>query len=142
VLTIRLPESRRIDRQQEDPSMSVPLRIPRLIAALGVAVALGATACSSSNGTTTATTSAGGGNADSIVDFAFNPASLSIKAGTQVTWTNTGGTAHTVTADDGSFDSGSVNPSGTFSHTFASAGTFAYHCTIHTSMTATITVTP
>jgi plastocyanin len=45
-----------------------------------------------------------------------------------------------VTADDGSFDSGSLATDATFSQTFDAAGTFAYHCTIHPSMTGTITV--
>lgn len=123
--------------------MSIPLRTPRLIPVFAVALALVGSACSSSNnGLAGSNAPAGGANAVSIVDFAFNPGTLSVPAGTQVTWTNTSDTAHTVTADDGSFDSGTVSPNATFSHTFASAGTFTYHCSIHTSMTATITVSP
>ena len=82
---------------------------------------------------------------DSNGSFAFSPASLTIKAGTTVTWKNTTAAPHTVTSDDGkSFDSGSANPiaaqSGTFSFTFTTAGTFAYHCAIHPFMKATIVV--
>ena len=66
-----------------------------------------------------------------IIDFGFDPASVSVKVGGSVTWTNTGATAHTVTADDGSFDSKSLASGATFSQTFAKAGTFAYHCAIH-----------
>ncbi len=82
---------------------------------------------------------------DSSGSFAFSPASLTIKAGTTVTWKNTTAASHTVTSDDGkSFDSGSANPiaaqSGTFSFTFTTAGTFAYHCAIHPFMKATIVV--
>jgi len=82
---------------------------------------------------------------DSSGSFAFSPASLTIKAGTTVTWKNTTAVSHTVTSDDGkSFDSGASNPitpqSGTFSFTFATAGTFAYHCSIHPFMKATIIV--
>ncbi len=82
---------------------------------------------------------------DSSGSFAFSPASLTIKAGTTVTWKNTTAAPHTVTSDDGkSFDSGSSNPispqSGTFSFTFTTAGTFAYHCAIHPTMKATIVV--
>jgi plastocyanin len=51
-------------------------------------------------------------------------------------------TAHTVTFDDGSADSGNLAPGSTFDHTFATAGTFAYHCAIHSSMHGTVTVTP
>ena len=82
---------------------------------------------------------------DSSGSFAFSPATLTIKAGTTVTWKNTTAVAHTVTSDDGkSFDSGTSNPiaaqSGTFSFTFKSPGTFAYHCEIHPFMKATIIV--
>jgi plastocyanin len=80
--------------------------------------------------------------AATIVDFGYEPTTLTIPAGTTVTWTNTGNAPHTVTADDGSFDSGNLSGGATFSQAFAKAGTFAYHCTIHSSMTATITVQP
>jgi amicyanin len=82
---------------------------------------------------------------DSSGSFAFSPATLTIKAGTTVTWKNTTAVSHTVTSDDGkSFDSGTANPiaaqSGTFSFTFTTPGTFAYHCSIHPFMKATIIV--
>jgi len=82
---------------------------------------------------------------DSSGTFAFSPATLTIKAGTTVTWKNTTAVGHTVTSDDGkSFDSGTANPiaaqSGTFSFTFKTPGTFAYHCSIHPFMKATIIV--
>ena len=57
-----------------------------------------------------------------------------------VTWTNNDATTHTVTADDGSFNSGNIAPGGKFSHTFSTAGTIAYHCSIHTSMKAKVVV--
>jgi len=76
----------------------------------------------------------------SIQNFAFNPATLTVPVGTTVTWTNNDSTAHTVTADDGSFKSGNVDPGATFSFTFSTAGTFNYHCEIHPNMTASITV--
>jgi len=75
-----------------------------------------------------------------IQGFAFSPASLQVDAGTTVTWTNNDNVAHTVTADDGSFDSGPIQPGASFSHTFATAGTVAYHCSIHPFMTAQIVV--
>ncbi|MGH2531401.1 MAG: cupredoxin domain-containing protein [Thermomicrobiales bacterium] len=77
----------------------------------------------------------------SIVDFAFEPGTITIEAGTTVTWTNTGAAPHTVTADDGSFDSGTIDSGGTYSQTFDTPGTYSYFCAIHPSMTATITVT-
>ena len=90
-------------------------------------------------GSTPAASTAGGG--EQIANFAFNPASMTIKAGASLTWTNADSTTHTVTADDGTFDSGNVASGATFSHAFATAGTFAYHCNIHSSMKGTITVT-
>jgi predicted lipoprotein with Yx(FWY)xxD motif/plastocyanin len=77
-----------------------------------------------------------------IKDFAFTPASLTVKVGATVTWTNVGGPTHTATADNGAFDSGNIAAGATFSQTFATAGTFAFHCAIHHSMTGSITVTP
>lgn len=93
-------------------------------------------------GATSGSPAAAGGDAVKIIDFGFTPASLTVKAGTTVTWANTGSATHTVTSDNGSFDSGNLAPSATFSHAFTTAGTFAYHCAIHHSMVGTITVTP
>ena len=78
-------------------------------------------------------------NALSIANMSFGPSAITVKAGTTVTWTNNDNTAHTVTADDNSFDSGNLNKGATFSHTFATAGTFHYHCTYHPMMTGTVT---
>jgi len=76
--------------------------------------------------------------------FAFSPATLIIPVGTTVTWTNMTVAPHTVTSDDGTFDSGAANPiraqGGTFSFKFMKAGTFAYHCQFHTYMKGTIVV--
>lgn len=80
------------------------------------------------------------GNSVSIKNFAFSVTSLSIAKGTTVTWTNNDAATHTVTADDGSFDSGNIPTGGTFSHTFTTAGTVAYHCTIHTGMKANVVI--
>jgi plastocyanin len=89
------------------------------------------------------TTSAAGtpasGTAVAIVNFAFSPATLTAKVGQQVTWTNKQGVAHTVTADGGAFTH-PMPPGARFSFTFTTAGSFAYHCMIHSSMHATIVV--
>ena len=79
-------------------------------------------------------------SAVSIKGFAFSVASLNANAGAEVTWTNNDGTAHTVTADDGRFDSGNIAPGGTYKHTFNSAGTVNYHCSIHPMMKAAVVV--
>jgi plastocyanin len=100
-------------------------------------------ACSKSGGGYGSSNNGGGnntGNSVSIKNFAFSISSLSVKSGTTVTWTNNDATTHTVTADDGSFDSGNIAPGATFMHTFSTAGTIAYHCSIHTTMKAKVVV--
>jgi len=82
----------------------------------------------------------GGGNAVTIANFSFGPSTVEVPVGTTVTWTNTDSTNHTVTADDGSFDSKAISSSQTFTQTFSTAGTFKYHCSIHPTMTGTVTV--
>ncbi len=78
-----------------------------------------------------------------IFDNGFSRADLAVVAGTTVTWTNTGRRAHTVTGSAASFGSeGAFGGGGTYTHTFTSAGTFPYICTIHNDMSGTITVTP
>ncbi len=62
---------------------------------------------------------------------AFNPSTLTVALGTTVVWTNEDKSAHTVTAEDGSFDSKSIPPGGTFQFTFTKAEIFPYYCTIH-----------
>jgi plastocyanin len=85
----------------------------------------------------------------SIVDFAFQPGSVTISAGDSVVWTNNGQAPHTVTDDGGTFDSSPncpnnlsdcMQPGDSYSHTFDSAGTFSYHCKVHPNMTGTIVV--
>ncbi|HEY5630361.1 MAG TPA: plastocyanin/azurin family copper-binding protein [Candidatus Limnocylindrales bacterium] len=80
------------------------------------------------------------GSSVQIANFAFAPADLKVKVGTTVIWTNTDGATHTVTADNGSFG-GKLASGDTFKETFTKAGTYAYHCAIHSSMTGTVTVT-
>ena len=86
------------------------------------------------------TAPAANGNSITIANFAFAPASLTVKVGTKVTWTNNDSATHTVTALQGAFDSGSLPTGQSFSFTFTKAGTYNYHCAIHSSMTATIVV--
>ena len=81
-----------------------------------------------------------GANEVWIQDYAFNPTPIEITTGTTVTWTNQMGITHTVTSDTGLFDSGYINPSGTFSYMFGTAGSYSYHCTTHTYMVGTVIV--
>jgi len=75
-----------------------------------------------------------------VHDFSFAPPTLNTTVGTKVTWTNAGPSNHTVTANDGSFDSGPIQLNGSFSFTPTKAGTFTYHCSFHSTMTATLVV--
>jgi plastocyanin len=76
-----------------------------------------------------------------IIDFAFEPASILVEAGDIVTWTNLGSGPHTVTGDDGSFDSGPLAPGTCFSQPFPAARLATYHCAIHPQMLGAVTVT-
>ncbi|MDQ4004999.1 MAG: cupredoxin domain-containing protein [Actinomycetota bacterium] len=80
------------------------------------------------------------GDAVSISGFAFQPANLQVAAGTEVTWTNDDPEAHTVTADDGSFDSGALDPGAAFSTVVDANGTVTYICRIHPAMQGAIIV--
>jgi plastocyanin len=80
------------------------------------------------------------GDAVTIANFDFGPNQLAVSPGTTVTWTNDDPTSHTATADDGQFDTGSLAPGDSGEFTFDEAGTFAYHCEIHPSMTASVVV--
>jgi LPXTG-motif cell wall-anchored protein len=76
----------------------------------------------------------------SIVDFDFQPGDVTISPGETVTWTNNGDAPHTSTADGGEWDSGTLNPGDSFSHTFNDEGLFSYHCSIHPNMIGDVNV--
>lgn len=76
----------------------------------------------------------------SITDFRFSPATLTVQKGTRVTWTNNDQASHTVTGTGG-LESNTLNTGDGYSFTFDAAGTYNYHCSIHPTMTGTITVT-
>jgi plastocyanin len=131
-----------------------------LIAALSVLLGVGVLAASCGGGTTattkspattagsgttlgTPTTSGGGGGggaAVTIKGFAFDPATVTIKVGETVNWTNQDSPNHTVVGDNNEFKSGALATGATFSFKFETAGTYAYHCSIHPSMTGTVVV--
>lgn len=114
---------------------------PSVAPSVAASAAPSSAAPAASSAAPSAAESAAAGDAVTIQGFAFKPDTLTVKTGTSVTWTNNDATAHTVTADDGSVSSGNIGVGGTFKHTFSAAGTFAYHCSIHPNMTATVTVT-
>lgn len=81
------------------------------------------------------------GNQVNIDGFAFVPATLTVSAGSTVTWTNHDEEPHTVAATDGSFHSPGMGTGATYSHTFPTAGKFDYVCSIHPMMHGTVVVT-
>ena len=115
----------------------------RLLLVLAAAVA--AAACGSSSSPSTpsgpATTVSIPQGASTLTTTAYSPNPVNVAVGPTVHWMNNDSTAHTSTADGGAWSSGTVNGGGgTFDHTFQSAGTFTYHCTIHPNMVGTVVV--
>jgi len=72
----------------------------------------------------------------------YDPDNITVVIGVNntVVWTNNDNEPHTVTASDGSFDSGNMNPGGTFTYTFTRPGTYSYICTYHPWMRGFVTV--
>ncbi len=75
-----------------------------------------------------------------VEGFAFNPAEVRIQAGGTVTWQQKDSAPHTVTSDNGQFDSGSLSQGDNWSFTFEKPGTYEYHCEIHPGMKAKVIV--
>jgi len=75
-----------------------------------------------------------------IQGLTFYPASISVLAGTTITWTNKDAIAYSVTSNTSLFNSGSIAFRKTFAYTFSTAGTYTYFCSIYPSMVATVTV--
>lgn len=90
-------------------------------------------------GTGTTTTTGSTSNAVAVADNSFTPSATTVARGTTVTWTWGGRFQHNVTFDDGTASTSQT--AGTYTRTFATAGTFPYHCTIHgAGMSGTVTV--
>ena len=130
-----------------------------LLASLGLAAVFGLTVAACGGGATSspapataapapatappAAVAPAGGDAVAIAGFAFAPATLTVKVGATVSWTNSDSATHTVKWDDGSQGSGSLTAGGApYSRTFDTAGTFAYTCGIHSKMKGTVVVEP
>jgi plastocyanin len=132
------------------------MKSSRIMHALGVsALALSLAACGgTANNSTSSTPSDSGGTAATTIDVvsdsttigAYKPKDATAKVGDTVKWTfNDEQNPHTVDSDSGdpdSFSSGSTpkNKGETFTFTFTKAGAYKYHCSLHASMTGTITI--
>jgi plastocyanin len=75
-----------------------------------------------------------------IVEFVYGPDPVTVQVGGKVTWQNEDTAPHTATADDGSFDTGTIEQGKIKSETFKQAGTFTYFCEIHPTMHGTLEV--
>jgi plastocyanin len=82
-----------------------------------------------------------GAVAVSIKDFEFTPAAITAKVGDVITFSNTGFEPHNATLDAGGCGTATLQTDQTDGLTFAAAGTYPFHCTVHTQMHGTITVT-
>jgi plastocyanin len=130
-----------------------------LLAPVLILLALALAACGSSgDGTSTqggessATTSEASGSAPApsgeavraakvkIVEFVYGPDPVTVQVGGKVTWQNEDTAPHTATADDGSFDTGTIEQGKIKSETFKQPGTFTYFCEIHPTMHGTVEV--
>ena len=125
-----------------------------------LALLLATVACTNSSGPVSGCTPTATVACVTIQDFTFSPASLTIKVGTTVKWTNKGPSAHTTTSDAGVWNSGTLSAptgggaygggaaGGSYQFAFTASGTYGYHCAIHppslpqyAGFTGTITVT-
>jgi plastocyanin len=75
-----------------------------------------------------------------IVEFTYDPDPVTIQVGGKVNWINRDSAPHTATAEDGSFDTGTIEEGKLKGETFKEAGTYAYICSIHPSMHGTVEV--
>ncbi|MCL6511430.1 MAG: right-handed parallel beta-helix repeat-containing protein [Anaerolineae bacterium] len=75
-----------------------------------------------------------------IAGFAYSPKNLTVRIGDAVVWQNNDSAPHTVTANNGSFDSGVMASGAVYSHTFTTTGVFSYFCAIHPSMVGSVRV--
>jgi len=135
------------------------MRLKTLLAPALVVLALALVACGDSGdetdstaGESTATTSESSGNAPApsgeavraakvkIVEFVYGPDPVTVQTGGKVIWQNEDAAPHTATADDGSFDTGTIEQGKIASETFKRAGTYPYFCEIHPTMHGTVEV--
>jgi plastocyanin len=75
-----------------------------------------------------------------IVNFAYSPDPVRVQVGGKVIWQNMDSAPHTATADDGSFDTGTLEKGKLKSETFKEPGTYTYYCEIHPTMHGTVEV--
>ena len=75
-----------------------------------------------------------------IDNFSFTPVTRTVKAGTQITWTNADDIPHTVVSEDQAFKSKALDTDDKFTFTASKPGTYSYYCSIHPRMTGKLVV--
>jgi plastocyanin len=126
-----MPDARRVSRWRRG-----------VVALAMVGVAVGVAACSSGGSTAPSTAASGGGtDAITIHNFAFSPATLTVKPGATVTVANHDQVAHTVTATHGAFNTGDISDGQSKTFTAPKTpGKYTYICSIHQYMSGTLIV--
>jgi len=125
-----------------------PLVVLLALAAVAAVAGGGAAGCGGDDddpATPAAAMAQGGGGGAStdlvaIADFAFDPETVTVDAGTKLTWTNDDEAPHTATADDGSFDTGTLKLDDTGAVALDQPGTYTYYCRFHPFMKGTVEV--
>jgi len=118
--------------------------VPLLVVAVAIAVGaflvivLSSDASSSPISSASSAAPAGATKVD-IQNFMFGPGTVNVKAGSQVTWTNSDSAEHTATAS-GAFDTGTLNPGDSKTVTLSKPGTYSYACSFHPFMHGTVVV--
>jgi len=138
------------------------MNLKTLLTPVLIAMALGLSACGGGEDSDTSTvtesespTEENGSNANApapsgeapraakveIANFAYDPDSVTVQVGGKVIWLNQDSAPHTATAEDGSFDTGTLEEGKLKSETFKQAGTYEYICQIHPDMHGVVEVT-
>ena len=106
---------------------------------LGIAALLAAACGSSTSVANSCGSSGAAANVNTASSNIFSPSAATITHGQSVCWQNSSAVAHTVTADNGAFNT-NLPVGQIFVYMYSTAGSYPYHCTIHSGMTGTITV--
>jgi|SRR5579875_1179460 len=126
-------------------SILIPALVAGVVAVVAVLLAGGSTA-SSPQGASRAHGSSGQPRVASghvvivIQNYAYHPDNLTVRVGTTISVVNRDMTQHTLTANDGAFNTGTIQPGQTARLVMRKTGTFPYHCLFHAFMTGTLKV--
>jgi plastocyanin len=121
------------------------LALIAIVSVITLRVASGSSASQLAGGSAAVQTVSTGTSAASEVkidNFVFNPAIVTVKAGTQVTWINKDDIPHTVDSTDGKFKSNALDTDDKFQFSFTTPGEYPFFCRMHPKMTGKIIVQP